>query len=196
MLLLIRLAAVARRSMMAFRESRRGPRGWYLAKTLIQTSILWITFFIFIPVTFRRVEMEIGWPQLEFMMSDVVAAVIFVPFGVMALCSGYVIAHYGEGTPFPLDTAKRLVIRGPYRWVRNPMAVAGLLQTAAAGLWFGSWLTQVLVVAGFVAWNYFVRPAEEQDLETRFGSAYRDYRDSVPCWLPRRKPYPVYPPGS
>jgi len=55
-------------------------------------------------------------------------------------------AVLGNGTPLPAATARRLVIGGPYRFVRNPMAVAGLVQTVGVGLWTGSWTT---VFVGF-----------------------------------------------
>jgi protein-S-isoprenylcysteine O-methyltransferase Ste14 len=40
--------------------------------------------------------------------------------------------------------ANRLVVVGPYRIVRNPMAVAGALQTIGVGLWVGSWAVRPL----------------------------------------------------
>ena len=55
-------------------------------------------------------------------------------------------ALIGEGTPLPAETARKLVVAGPYRYVRNPMAVAGVIQTASIGLLFGSWM--VVVLAG------------------------------------------------
>jgi protein-S-isoprenylcysteine O-methyltransferase Ste14 len=98
----------------------------------------------------------------------------------------------GRGTPLPAQTARDLVVVGPYRWVRNPMAVAGALQTASVGLWVGSWLVIVVAVAGAVVWNQLIRPAEEADLAARFGASYRRYTAQVRCWIPGR-PSPVSP---
>ena len=79
----------------------------------------------------------------------------------------------------------RLVIAGPYRWIRNPMAVAGIVQGAAVGLIMHSWLVIAYAIAGSLVWNYAIRPLEEGDLEKRFGQDFEDYRAAVRCWIPR-----------
>lgn len=78
------------------------------------------------------------------------------------------------------------MITGPYRFVRNPMAIGGIAQGVAIGLMVGSWLVIVYALSGSLVWNALVRPLEETDLEERFGSAFRAYRDRVSCWIPRR----------
>ena len=90
----------------------------------------------------------------------------------------------GRGTPLPLDCPPKLVVRGAYRLVRNPMAVSGLSQGMAVAIGFGSISIACYVVVGMVFWNYFVRPIEEADLEKRFGESYRLYRSKVKCWIP------------
>jgi protein-S-isoprenylcysteine O-methyltransferase Ste14 len=91
----------------------------------------------------------------------------------------------GAGTPLPSAMPNHLVIAGPYRWVRNPMAVAGITQGVAVGLVLGSWLVIAYSMIGSLLWNYAVRPLEEADLEERFGAEFRQYRDAVRCWIPR-----------
>jgi len=44
-------------------------------------------------------------------------------------------------------------------------------------------------LAGAVVWHLGARPPEERDLIQRFGEPYRHYRDTVPLWWPRRRPY-------
>jgi protein-S-isoprenylcysteine O-methyltransferase Ste14 len=46
----------------------------------------------------------------------------------------------------------RLVVAGPYRWVRNPMALASIAQGVAVGLILSSWLVVVYAVAGALLW--------------------------------------------
>jgi protein-S-isoprenylcysteine O-methyltransferase Ste14 len=98
-------------------------------------------------------------------------------------------AREGEGTLAPWDPTRKLVVRGPYRYVRNPMIAGVLLVLAGEAALFGSpWL---LVWAGaFFAVNavWFPR-VEEPRLVQRFGSEYEVYRRAVPRWVPRRKPW-------
>ncbi len=94
-------------------------------------------------------------------------------------------ASYGRGTPAPIDPPKRLVVRGLYRFVRNPMYVGVLCVILGWGLFFESW--RLLRYAGlvFVMFHLFVVFLEEPMLEDRFGAAYERYRREVPRWLPR-----------
>jgi protein-S-isoprenylcysteine O-methyltransferase Ste14 len=98
-------------------------------------------------------------------------------------------ARVGEGTLAPWDPTRRLVVRGPYRHVRNPMisgvtfillGEAALLGSAPLLLWFGV----------FFALNaIFIPLVEEPVLEERFGDDYRLYKNSVPRWVPRPSPW-------
>lgn len=98
-------------------------------------------------------------------------------------------ARQGEGTLAPWDPTRKLVVEGPYRYVRNPMITgvafvllgeALLLAAPALGLWF--------VVFSAVNAVYIPR-AEEPGLVKRFGAEYERYRAHVPRWIPRRRPW-------
>ena len=104
----------------------------------------------------------------------------------LGLWSAVAMAGRGDGTPLPMATARRLVVSGPYRIVRNPMAVAGIAQGVAVGLLCGSRLVVVYALCGSLVWNDLIRPWEEKDLEARFGADYRAYRDRVSCWIPQK----------
>lgn len=78
-----------------------------------------------------------------------------------------------------------LVVRGPYRHVRNPM-ITGLLCILlgeAAALDSGKLLVWFAVFFACIA--SFIRFWEEPHLAERYGSAYLDYRGNVPRWIPR-----------
>jgi protein-S-isoprenylcysteine O-methyltransferase Ste14 len=91
----------------------------------------------------------------------------------------------GAGTPSPVAPTERLVVRGAYRFVRNPMYVA----TAAIIVGEGLVLGQPILLAGasvYVAvMAALVRLREEPLLRERFGAPYDDYRRAVPGWIPR-----------
>jgi protein-S-isoprenylcysteine O-methyltransferase Ste14 len=90
----------------------------------------------------------------------------------------------GRGTPAPIDPPKELVVRGLYRYVRNPMYVGVLLILLGEALFFASW--RLLGYAGlvFLAFNLFILLYEEPTLRRQFGESYRRYCASVPRWIP------------
>lgn len=95
-------------------------------------------------------------------------------------------ASVGEGTLAPWDPTRKLVVRGPYRRVRNPMisAVAFTLLGEAAAL--GS-IAVLIEFGAFALLNATYIPlAEEPGLLRRFGGEYEEYRHAVPRWIPRR----------
>lgn len=172
-----------------FRKARVAGAGWNLFKTALHTSFFWSIFLFLIPWSISRLEISLGitpyaipgpswWPWIGFGV-----------FGSFGLSTGAIMAYFGRGTPLPLDYPNRLVLVGPYRYVRNPMAIAGLTQGIFVGLYFGSYLTILYVIAGGIIWNVFARPPEEHHLELEFGQPYRDYKAAVPCWIPRFSPY-------
>jgi protein-S-isoprenylcysteine O-methyltransferase Ste14 len=92
----------------------------------------------------------------------------------------------GRGTPAPIAPTERLVIGGPFRWVRNPGYVAVIAMLVGQGLFFAS--PAVLAYAGSVAlaFHLFVIAYEEPTLRDTYGREYEDYCRRVPRWLPRR----------
>lgn len=158
----------------------------HLLRTLIHTAVMWLVFFGLMPWGIAYLEGWLGVPSFADRWSQVSGIILFSFCSALGLWSSVSMAWYGEGTQLPTATARRLVIAGPYRFVRNPMAISGLGQGAAVGLWLGSWSVMAGVVAGLVVWQFFVRPSEEADLEARFGDDYRRYRTSVGCWWPVR----------
>ncbi len=93
--------------------------------------------------------------------------------------------RFGEGTPAPWNPPKRLVVRGPYRHVRNPMISGVVLVLLAEAILLGSWPLAVWMMLFFIGNSLYFPLIEEKTLQKRFGDAYREYRAHVPCWIPR-----------
>jgi len=167
-----------------FHVAAEASRARHVFGTLIQTVVMWTVFLGLMPWGLVSVESWLGVPSFVDRWSQIAGIAGFTACSAWGLWSGFSMAWHGEGTPLPTATARRLVVVGPYRFVRNPMAIAGLGQGAAVGLWLGSWGVLTGVVTGLIIWQVFVRPAEEADLEARFGDEYRRYRTTVGCWFP------------
>jgi protein-S-isoprenylcysteine O-methyltransferase Ste14 len=173
-----------------FRVAQPAPRWLNLTKTLLQTTVFWTLLLLIVPAWIVRLTAGVEVPGARFAPMPLTAAVLFAGFGFLGLTCGFTLASLGEGTPLPLDAPRRLVVKGPYAWVRNPMAIAGLGQGVAVGLWFGSAWVIAYSVAGGLIWNFLVRPIEERYMLGEFGPEYEAYRLALRCWIPSVPPGP------
>jgi protein-S-isoprenylcysteine O-methyltransferase Ste14 len=165
-----------------FRTGKAKNKYWILFKTLFQTAVFWSFFLFLIPQLILTLESAMGWNQ--FSSFDILGWLGFFLFGSLGLYSGFIMSWKGIGTPIPFDCANKLVIAGPYKYVRNPMAVSGIGQGVSVGLILGSFSVLIYAFLGAVLWQLFICPWEEKELETRFGRAYLDYKESTFCWIP------------
>ncbi|WP_442543867.1 methyltransferase family protein [Arthrobacter sp. KN11-1C] len=157
----------------------------HVVSTFGQIVLFWGFFLAVIPFTVAFLEQRwaVVLPFPSF--AAPVGVAVLVLASALGISSAVGMSTLGDGTPLPSAMPNQLVIAGPYRWIRNPMAAAGILQGAAVGVILQSWLVVAYAVAGSLVWNYVVRPLEEADLEERFGEEFRQYRDAVRCWVPR-----------
>ncbi|WP_458109634.1 isoprenylcysteine carboxylmethyltransferase family protein [Arthrobacter sp. R3-55] len=157
-----------------------------VAATMAQLVLFWGFFLVVVPSLLSWLEQrwQVAVPFPSAAAPTGLALLVLASF--LGIASAVTMSSTAGGTPLPSSMPNRLVVAGPYRWVRNPMAVAGISQGAAVGMMLGSWLVIAYAVLGSLLWNYAVRPHEEADLERRFGTEFQRYRDSVRCWIPRR----------
>ena len=92
----------------------------------------------------------------------------------------------GRGTPAPTAPTERLVVGGPYRYVRNPMYLAVGAVIAGQALLLASLALLVYLAVFAVAVVLFVKIYEEPTLRATFGAEYEAYCAEVPAWWPKR----------
>ncbi|MCG2725248.1 MAG: isoprenylcysteine carboxylmethyltransferase family protein [Elusimicrobia bacterium] len=95
----------------------------------------------------------------------------------------------GEGTPATWNPPKKLIVKGPYKYVRNPMITGALLILIGESLFFGSYPLALWTLLFFIMNVIYFPFFEEKTLEKKFGKKYTDYQNNVPRWLPRLKPW-------
>jgi len=116
-----------------------------------------------------------------------VIAWVFLVEGVAVLLYGvWHFAAEGKGTPAPVAPTKRLVISGPYFYVRNPMYLAVGAVILGQALLFPSAAIFIYLLVFAVTVFAFVKLYEEPTLQRTFGDEYTEYRAIVPGWFPRR----------
>jgi len=92
----------------------------------------------------------------------------------------------GLGTPAPFDASRRLIVSGPYRFVRNPIYVAGVLTLVGYAFAVRSVAVLMLAAVTWLAVHALVVFYEEPHLQRIFGGSYAQYLTEVSRWLPRR----------
>jgi protein-S-isoprenylcysteine O-methyltransferase Ste14 len=101
-----------------------------------------------------------------------------------------------EGTLAPWNPPQRLVVRGIYRHVRNPM-ISGVLFIVLGEAVLAASLPLLGLFALAVIVNAMSIPlSEEPGLAKRFGEEYEVYRRNVPRWIPRFRAWPDDPPDQ
>lgn len=142
-------------------------------------------------IVFTTEEVSVGW-DLPTPLS------LLPPFAGCALIGVGLLLMYrtislfaavGKGTLAPWDPTQRLVVRGPYRHVRNPMISGVLFILLGEAALLGSLPLLFWFLAFFALNAIFIPLIEERDLERRFGEDYREYKRGVPRWIPRLSPW-------
>lgn len=90
----------------------------------------------------------------------------------------------GKGTPAPFDPPKKMVMRGFYRYVRNPMYVALLLVLTGEAILFESASILICAAVLFSVFHLWVVFYEEPTLRQKFGDSYETYCMKVSRWIP------------
>ncbi|HKR54491.1 MAG TPA: isoprenylcysteine carboxylmethyltransferase family protein [Chthoniobacterales bacterium] len=114
-----------------------------------------------------------------------IAAMIIGGAGtVIALWCIFTFVFVGKGTPAPVDPPRRLVMRGPYRFVRNPMYIGAGLVLAGLAIFYESLSVAVYAGLFLLAAHIFVVVYEEPTLRRTFGQEYDAYCARVGRWWP------------
>jgi protein-S-isoprenylcysteine O-methyltransferase Ste14 len=122
-------------------------------------------------------------------VSGVLGALLIVGGGMLYASSVYQIATRRDAPLAPWDPPRRLVLNGPYRFVRNPINSGVIFILFGEALALRS-LAHLLWAFAFLLFSLVYVPVlDEPQLEARFGDAYRRYRRNVPRFFPRLRPW-------
>src|SRR5262249_4738146 len=114
-------------------------------------------------------------------------------FGLLCVAAGAALlascivsfARTGRGTLSPVDPPRHLVVRGLYRYVRNPMYLSVTMVILGEALVVQSLPLALYWAIWFLCANVFVVAYEEPTLRRQFGASYEAYARNVGRWVPR-----------
>ncbi len=161
-----------------------------LIRALIQSYIWggWVVFLI--PAIVLHFESKYIFSILDWSPEWIIA---FISGMAVSMAIGYAglweFATKGNGTPIPFDPPQKLVTKGIYAHVANPLQVSTLLMFICIAIAYQSWLmigpmiAHIFYCEVFVRWHHFI------DIEERFGEEWFAYKAKVRNWLPTIKRY-------
>ncbi|HEX9761176.1 MAG TPA: isoprenylcysteine carboxylmethyltransferase family protein [Candidatus Acidoferrales bacterium] len=160
---------------------------WILVKLALFTLIVPGTVTVWLPWYLYRGQLDtsrLGWNVWT------LAGGALLALGIAGyLWTSLDFALRGRGTPAPIDPPRRLVVRGLYRYVRNPMYVSVALVIAGQAVALRLWALFGYMALCWVIVHLWVLLYEEPVLRAKFGDEYEDYCRRVPRWIPRFQPH-------
>jgi len=115
-----------------------------------------------------------------------IAGAVVALAGAAALLATFAqFAIQGRGTPAPPAPTEKLVVRGLYRYIRNPMYLAVLAVIVGQALLLSRPILLGYAAAVAAACITFVYGCEQPTLAHQYGDQYQSYKQAVPGWWPR-----------
>jgi protein-S-isoprenylcysteine O-methyltransferase Ste14 len=103
----------------------------------------------------------------------------------LSLRTVYVQIKRGLGTPIPMLPPEKLLMNGPYRYCRNPMALGGYIYYFGISCFDRSLSSFFIVILFVIILSIIIKIGEEPELEKRFGQAYTEYKRETPFMIPK-----------
>jgi protein-S-isoprenylcysteine O-methyltransferase Ste14 len=171
-----------------------------LLRHLLSIALLPATVTVIIPayVIKSSVKIRPGWGlNLPWEILPLLLGGCLIIIGLTLLVNTIrMFATVGRGTLAPWDPTQRLVVKGVYRYVRNPMISGVLFILLGEAALFGSWPLFRWFLLFFLINAIYIPLYEERGLQGRFGEDYRLYKANVPRWIPRLRSWKLDDPGS
>lgn len=112
-----------------------------------------------------------------------VAGTLLADAGLVLAVWAFALFARRRTTIIPAHTPARLILRGPFRWTRNPIYLAQVLAYTGLALMLDLPWALALLPLPVLALQHAIIPFEEARLRARFGAEYDAYRTAVRRWL-------------
>jgi len=164
-------------------NAARSPLRALVIVAAIWLAIGWLTGYL------RWVDESLGVELPAWVQVPGVLAVLIGTAGV--LVCGALLSTRGIGTLHGDEwhLPKEFLFSWPFRYVRNPMSLGGVILMVGIALCHRSTLALALAAGLFVVFHLAIVRVEEPGLAKRFGESYSEYKRNVPRWIPRWRPW-------
>ena len=161
------------------------PKQRYIALLVMVPIFLIVLPFILVTLG-ARIDRWLQWSPILYEPFNLILGCLLIlagwGFGIWSI---YMQFTLGRGTPVPLMATQKLIIRPPYSYCRNPMALGAIVMYLGVALLFGSFGAVVLVLLGAGILLTYIKRIEEREMEIRFGQEYLNYKKQTPFLIPR-----------
>lgn len=137
------------------------------------------------PAFCMMLDRLVGWKQILPQPYNWLGLILLIPSALVVFWTFVVFAKKGQGTPIPMEPTQRLVIEGPYCYVRNPMVVSINVVLFGLAVILGSWMLVISAVLSVLHVYIVTVKFEEPEMESCFGEEYQEYKKNVPAWFPK-----------
>jgi len=164
-------------------RARNWSSAWLALRSLLWTILLPGVFAGYVPWRF----FGLGRTQFDLTSPTQLLGLVCIGVGVALLAACiFEFARSGRVTLSPVDAPRHLVVRGLYRYVRNPMYLSVTMIILGEAFMVHSVALVGYWAIWFVCANLFVIVYEEPTLRRTFGDEYEAYFKRVSRWLPTK----------
>lgn len=151
--------------------------------TFLIAFIYGLSVFLIFPLIFIHLNSLFSLPIYSFFLLKIIGIILIFVGGTSWLYCGSLFYFLGKGTPIPTHPPKKLVIKGPYQYTRNPMDISVLIILLGYFFFFGHLILLIclFLLTGF--FQLFITLYEEPTLKKKFGKEYEKYLKQVPRWI-------------
>jgi protein-S-isoprenylcysteine O-methyltransferase Ste14 len=163
----------------------------YLANTFgtVLTVVIAIIFGAFIPFKIINSQSHTVFAEIGNLRFIGPAFILIGAIGYLACCWKFILD--AKGIPAMEGMQKHLIVKGVYKYVRNPIYISFWLIILGEAIYFQSQDLLLYLLGWMVVFQIRVVFFEEPYLKVTFGESYESYCKSVPRWIPRLRGYCV-----
>ena len=130
----------------------------------------------------------INFPMLLPLSVNIIVSIPILIIGLLMISWSMITFFRVKGTPVPFNPPPKLVLNGPYAYMRNPMLTGLFITLFGCGIYFNSISLAFIFTPFFIICNLIeIKYIEEPELEKRLGKDYIEYKKKVPRFIPRFK---------